>query len=407
MVSSVLKLKVKNKVNMNYGVNSPELLKEKMTNKKVVHLLMTDYKIDSRVRNETNSLVGFGYDVLVCCLSGGGVPRVEQRGEVKIRRFGIGRSRLTQYITAYFAMLMYLLKQKVDLIHAHDLTALPVAVMVSKLKRIPLVYDSHELWSQSHHGKHPIWAIKGMEIFERLFGGQSDAVIGVSDGIADYLKQYLKVPLVSTIRNIPSYTQAGVYDLFRSEFSISRSTPIFLYQGLISQSRGVDVFFQSALKVCKNNNVAFIFMGSGPYAETLRNQITGSGIENIFYKEAVPQDELLKYTSSADVGVHAIKNSCLNHDLCLPNKLFEYMTAGIPVLVSELTEMKAFVERYGIGMCFENNSVDDLSEKLQYLLKNTEVLKEFKERSVEASNSVTWEAEALILKMLYSGLLLR
>ena len=387
--------------------NSSELVKNKMINKKVVHLLMTDYKIDSRVRNETNSLVGFGYEVLVCCLSGGEQPKIERREQVNIHRFGFGRSRLLQYMTAYLFMFIYLLRQKLDIIHAHDLTALPIAVLISKLKRIPLVYDSHELWSQSHHGNHPSWAIKGMKIFERLFGGQSDAVISVSGGIATYLKKYLDVPIVSTIRNIPSYTQKGDYDLFRSEFSIDKMAPIFLYQGLISQSRGVDVFFQAALKVCAKNSVAFIFMGSGPYAEILRHQIAESGIENIFYKDAVSQNELLKYTNSADVGVHAIKNSCLNHDLCLPNKLFEYMSAGIPVLVSELTEMESFVKQYGIGVCFENDSVDDLAEKIQYLLDNTDVLADFKEHSVKASKSITWKAESVILKELYSDLLAR
>lgn len=375
--------------------------------KKTVHVLMTDYKIDSRVRNETNSLVGFGYDVLVCCLSGKGMPKTECREQVNIRRFGFGRGRLSQYITAYFSMFVHLIRQQIDIIHAHDLTALPIAVLISKLKRIPLVYDSHELWSQSHHGDHPSWAIKGMELFERLFGGQSDAVISVSGGIATYLKKYLNVPIVSTIRNIPSYTQKGDYDLFRDEFLINKTTPIFLYQGLISQSRGVDIFLQAALKVCEKNNVAFIFMGSGPYSEVLRRQVADSNIGNIFYKDAVSQNELLKYTASADVGVHAIKNSCLNHDLCLPNKLFEYMSAGIPVLVSELTEMKDFVKQYGIGLCFENDSVDDLSEKIQYLLDNPKVLLGFKERSGKASKTVTWEAEALILKELYSDLLIK
>ena len=119
------------------------------------------------------------------------------------------------------------------------------------------------------------------------------------------------------------------------------------------------------------------------------------------------KNELLKYTNSADVGVHAIKNSCLNHDLCLPNKLFEYMSAGIPVLVSELTEMKRFVNNNGIGMCFENSSVNDLSEKIQYLLDNPEELAGFRECSMNASKTITWEAEARILKELYSDLLAR
>ena len=243
---------------------------------------MTDYAIDSRVRNETDSLVGFGYDVLVCCLSGNNQPKIELRGRVNIHRFGAGRGRLFQYITAYCSIFLYLLRRKVDIIHAHDLTALPIAVLISKLKRIPLVYDSHELWSESHHGDHPYWAIRGMEIFEKLFGGQSSAVISVSEGISKYLKKYLDVPIVSTIRNIPSYIKYGKYDLFRSELPIKKTTPIFLYQGLISQSRGVDIFFEAALKVCSKNDVSFIFMGTGPYSENLRKNISESGVDNIF-----------------------------------------------------------------------------------------------------------------------------
>ncbi len=174
---------------------------------------------------------------------------------------------------------------------------------------------------------------------------------------------------------------------------------------MISESRGVDVFLNAAIEISKTNNAAFVFMGNGPYVKVLQEKIRSIESENIYYKESVSQDELLKYTNSADVGIHAIKNSCLNHDFCLPNKLFEYMSSGIPVLVSELTEMKKFVDRYGLGLCFTNDSVADLTNKIRYLIDNPEKLKQFKVNAEIAAKTVTWDSEAKFLEAAYLELL--
>ena len=89
------------------------------------------------------------------------------------------------------------------------------------------------------------------------------------------------------------------------------------------------------------------------------------------FQEPVKQDILACYTKSADIGVHAIQNTCLNHDFCLPNKLFDYTKCEIPVVVSNLTEMTKFVKDNGFGITFEDGDAKSLSQKIQTLKDKT------------------------------------
>ncbi|RBO85737.1 glycosyltransferase family 4 protein [Marinomonas aquiplantarum] len=372
---------------------------------KVLHILMTDYRIDSRVRNETYSLSNSGFDVTVLCMNGRDLPKSEIREGVKIKRFGISSIKIIQFISSYIGMFFYSLREKNSVVHAHDLTSLPIAFFISLFTMSKLVYDSHELWSESHHKKHPRVLIYLMEVFERCFGGRCDAVISVSDGISEYLQSYLKVPDVVTIRNIPSYTQRGNYDLFRSLLPISDDRKVFLYQGLISETRGVNVLFDAALKLSERNDVAFIFMGDGPFVSKMQDRLKEiKNKQSIFYLPPVSQDELLKYTISADVGIHAIRNTCKNHDLCLPNKIFEYISASLPVIVADLEEMSKLVNKYEIGLCFEDSNVDSLVECVKDLLNNSNKMNTLKFNVQELRKTLNWDNESKVLLDLYSRL---
>lgn len=374
---------------------------------KALHILMTDYSIDSRVRNETNSLLKSGCDVTVLCMNGSGLPRVDLREGVKIRRYGVKSIKILQFLTSYVGMLFYSIFRPVDIVHAHDLTSLPIAFVISLIKRSKLVYDSHELWSQSHHKDHPRLFIYTMELFERVFGRRCNAVVSVSSGISEYLKNYLNVDEVATIRNIPSYTQAGEYNLFRDTLGISPDQKIFLYQGLISETRGVDVLFNAALELSSRTDITFIFMGDGPFSANIQTKLRSASPQvkkSVYYLPPVSQDELLKYTMSADVGVHAIRNTCLNHDLCLPNKLFEYITSGLPVIVTDLTEMSKLVREHEIGLCFEDDNVASLVEKISELLNDTSKLRAYQHNALALRKTMNWENESKVLLALYEKL---
>ncbi|KGK43296.1 hypothetical protein LH51_01315 [Nitrincola sp. A-D6] len=373
---------------------------------KIVHVLMSEYRVDSRVRNETSSLVEYGFDVDVYCLSGKGLPKTESRDSVIIKRYGLStKFRSLLFLSACISMLLKSMRSKIDLVHAHDVNALPVAYFLSVIKNIPLIYDSHELWSQAHHKKRNIFILKIVEKLEVNLAKRARAIIAVSDGISNYLKCYFKNVNVYTIRNIPSYTSPGEYDLFRDEFGIEKNRIIFLYQGLMSETRGVNTIIQAACELNNNNDVAFIFMGDGPMSSNILKTILSLKLKNVYYKGAVPQDDLIKYTKSSDVGLHAIKNTCLNHDLCLPNKLFEYIAAGKPVIVSNLTEMSEFVLKNKVGLTFLEGSSDSLVSSIETAVSNKDVIDSMRANVNTINATVNWSNESKILISIYEDLL--
>jgi glycosyltransferase involved in cell wall biosynthesis len=242
---------------------------------------------------------------------------------------------------------------------------------------------------------------------EKLFAKRATKIITVSDSIKTYLEKYFAVNDIEVIRNIPSYTHSGKYNIFREKYNLSEDIRICLYQGLISKTRGVDLIVKAVLEVCKkNDNVVFFFLGDGPYLEELKQLVIDSNLEDkIYILGKIEQNELLKYTMSADIGVHAISNTCLNHEYCLPNKVFEYIHAHVVLVVTNLLELSKFVEENQVGITFEDNDAKSLEESLNKILVDNELYNKFKSNSMEASQKLTWDNEYKVLKKLYEDIL--
>jgi glycosyltransferase involved in cell wall biosynthesis len=369
---------------------------------KVLHILMSDYSVDSRVRNETISLNNI-YDVLILCMKSKKQTNDEIRESVKIQRCGlILNSKLLSYFVTYIHMLFKSIFIKIDSVHAHDLNALPLGFFISKLKRVPLIYDSHELWSESLHGNHRIWLLKLAAYFERVIAKRASCIITVSESIKDYLEEYVPHDNVRVIRNVPSYIHNGKFDLFREKYDIAADTPIFLYQGLISEARGVKIILQALMELPTNRIFSFVFLGNGPYKNQLISLVNDSNLSHkVYVADAVSQDVLLKYTSSADIGVHAIDNSCLNHEYCLPNKVFEYVNSGIGLLCPDLKELSSFVNDYSVGDTFKCGDYHDLSTKILAFIDNPMSITEAKNQSLNVRKDLSWSSEESILLDVY------
>lgn len=375
--------------------------------KQIVHILMTDYLLDSRVKNETVSLVNDGYDLNVYCLNSRIISHDELRENVPLKRFGIVGNKYLTFISAYIAMFFYSLNKKIDLIHAHDLNSLPIAYLISLIKRVPFIYDSHELWSQSHHSISSKYILNMIALMERFFAKRTTRIITVSDSIKEYLEKYFSVNNIEVIRNIPSYTHSGNYNLLREQYNLSNEIKICLYQGMISEHRGVSLIVKSAIEVCeKNNKVVFFFLGEGEHLDKFKNLVKEKGFyEQIFFLGRIEQDKLLKYTMSADIGIHAISNTCLNHEYCLPNKVFEYLHSNLVLVVTNLIELSKFVEENEIGLTFRDNDYLDLEKKITELLTNEALYLGYKNNVGKIAPNLTWSNEYLKLRNMYQDLL--
>jgi glycosyltransferase involved in cell wall biosynthesis len=379
---------------------------ECMAATRVLHLLMSDYKIDSRVRNETESLKNSGCVIDVFCLKSGDTEKTELRNGVRIARFGTFADRkILHILTAYLGFLCAAMRKNYRLVHAHDFTALPIGFLLSRLKRIPLIYDSHELWSESEHENYPRYLLKTAYRLEKTLAGKADRIITVSDSINQFLRQHFGNPRIATIRNVPSYTVPHRSNILRERYSIPGHIPVLIYQGAISRARGVDVLL-GAIEKIKHADFKFLFLGNGPYVKEVDKFINEHHLKSkIILSEAVPQNELLKYLSGGDIGVHAISSSCLNHEYCLPNKLFEYIHAGLGILCTHLKEMSQLVQDNNIGLTFEDNNLDDLALQMRYLIEHRDQIELYKSNSRRLRETLTWDREFIGLKLLYQELI--
>lgn len=370
--------------------------------KKVLHVLISDYEVDSRVRNETESLLKF-YNVEVLCLKGKSSNNDGIRKGVKLTRLGLNfKNKMLKYLTAYFAMFFYSLTKKYSVVHAHDMNALPVAFLIAKIKRVPLVYDSHELWSESLHGNHPKWLLAIVQNVEVKLAHKANHVITVSESISNYLKTHFQNPNVSVVRNVPSYIHDSSYNYFRENLPISESTPIFLYQGLISEARGVKMLLNAILELPKDLSFSFVFLGDGPFKEELGELIIKYNLsDKVFNLKGVSQNILLKYTSSADIGVHALDNSCLNHEYCLPNKVFEYLNAGIGLICPDLIELSKFIESEKVGSTFKCGDKSALSQEIEKYAVNQSLIVSAKQAALESRKTLNWASEEQYLLDVY------
>jgi glycosyltransferase involved in cell wall biosynthesis len=141
-------------------------------------------------------------------------------------------------------------------------------------------------------------------------------------------------------------------------------------------------------------------MGYGPMEDyiTSRSHTT----DNVFFREAVRPEDILRYTSSADVGLSVIEPISLSYEYCMPNKLFEYLNAGLPVITSPTKEQKLFVEENRVGMVSEDYSPESIEKVVDYIAKNKD---EYIESVRKASLTYNWHQESKKIESIYRKVL--
>lgn len=375
-----------------------------MINKlRVTSIVFNNFKNDSRVLKEAISLQSNGFSVNVVALHEDPLEEREKLGDVLVHRIKLTTRKWSKntfvQIFKYIEFLFRFCKEyrNSDILHCNDLGTLPVGVFVKFLfnRKVKIVYDAHEyeihiLSNQSQR------SIKLAFYLERFLIKYADKVITVSDSIAnEYVRLYgISKPVI--VLNCPSYVNAPKHDLFRKELGIRQDQTIFLYQGGLSKSRGIEMLIEAFTTANDDKNV-IVFMGYGPLESNIRKH---AEIHNkIFFKQAVSPKILLEYTASADYGILFYEDSCLNHRYCSPNKMFEYLMAGIPIVTSNLVEIKKIVQQYSVGIVAEintNSGFIDAIEKIKKLNHNLLL------NNVDQARKIfTWEAQEKVLLQAY------
>ncbi len=369
---------------------------------KVVLLVFNSFVNDSRVLKEAVSLHDNDYEVKIIAHLDKDLNAQEDLFGISLVRVSYLDRKKADRLDKLFAYAQYFiqavkLSRHSDILHCNDLNTLPIGVVVKVFfnKEVKIVYDAHEYEINDKPNQSRL-SIKLHYLLEKLLIKYADGVITVSDAIADaYTKLYgIKKPAL--VLNTPAYQEIEKKDIFRETFSIPKEKTVYLYQGGLSRGRGIETLLDTFVQVDEQNVI--VFMGYGPLAGMVQEYALK--YVNIFYHEAVSPDILLDYTCSGDFGILFYENSCLNHDYCSPNKMFEYLMAEIPVIVSNLYEMKKIVNEYKIGIVAQDNSIQGLKQAIEdsKALDQEEVQEKIKK-------IYNWEAQEKVLFHLYKEVL--
>ncbi|MEE9131737.1 MAG: glycosyltransferase [Phycisphaerales bacterium] len=311
------------------------------------------------------------------------------------------------------AMNLQFTRHAIDLqpyiVQSHDLNTLFGGTLVKRLTGAPLVYDSHELFLKRNIGNKSrardnlIWAP-----VERFCIGKCDAVLSVAEGICDYLAKQYGISKPHLIRNVQPFEPPGARTtVLADELGIPADRRIVIYPGAITINRGLEVMIDSAPYL---NGAAYVIMGyarNADYLASLKQRATKLGVmsSSIFFREAVPIDDVVRYVASADLGIVPTQNVCLSYFFESSNKIFHCVMAGVPVAMSDHREKRLLVEEYGIGALFDETDPKEIARVVNETLDDREAYNVMRRNCLEAARVLNWEHEEYKLRQIFADLL--
>lgn len=287
-----------------------------------------------------------------------------------------------------------------DCITCHSLPVLPICVRAKKTLDCRLVYEPHELETEStvSRGLRQIMAKR----LERKLIGYCDEVITVCDSISDWYADAYSIPRPKVVRNTPkeypSIDTSNEKNILRTQFKIPEQALLFIYQGYLGRGRRIEQYLDVFKKL--DSDYQIVFMGNGDFEAQVKQ--ASSEHANIHYQDAVPPEQVIQYTRCADVGLCGVENICLSYYYSLPNKIFEYLAAGIPCLVPDFPEMRRVLNETGCGWLHEESN-----EKLQRSITSIrrEEVAQKASAAVAAKEVYCWKNESKAIVSAYRNVM--
>jgi glycosyltransferase involved in cell wall biosynthesis len=312
---------------------------------------------------------------------------------------------LIRHLYAYLLFNCKVLKDAVikppQVVHVNDLKALSLGVLLKFLTGSRLVYDCHEHETEDLKLVGRPVQKKLCKILEKNLIKFTDSVVTVSPEIAiDYENSYnIRTELVL---NAPPRVQSIQTETpnitVRNSLGLGDDVKIVLYLGGLVRGRGIECLLSTISMLPQNVHICFV--GYGELEELIKNSSDLN--PRIHFHRAVEPSQVVSFVKSADVGISIIPNTCRSYDFCLPNKLFEYIHAGLPIVCSNLVSMRRFITKYRVGEIVDELSPENVASKILKVLSNkNDYLKQMK----DVQNEYCWERQEETLLGIYSKIL--
>jgi glycosyltransferase involved in cell wall biosynthesis len=254
-----------------------------------------------------------------------------------------------------------------DIIHVHDLPMLCIGARIKKQLGIPLIYDMHEYYPEQPRLTPEQQA--SLRTREKKDIHKADVIITVNSMLGAIIKRDYELPRIDIIQNavLPGaqYNMEQKYDRFREDYPHLKSRMLLLYQGVLAENRNLEIAIQG-MSLLKDDRWVLLIMGYGDYRSRLVKMVFDFNANGrVLFVPAKPQEILLTYTASADVGLIPYPtNKDINTHYVSPNKLYEFITTCTPIISNRLPYVQKVVEQNGFGLVADLNSPETFSEAI-------------------------------------------
>ena len=367
---------------------------------KIVVSVSNDLVTDQRVKKVCQTLFDEGYDILLIGRRLKGSLNIDRPYDVHRFRLLFNKKFLF-YFEFNIRLFFKLLITKKDILLSNDLDTLLPNYLISRICGKKLVYDSHELFTEVPELiKRPLIQKVWITIEKHIFPNLKN-VITVNEAIANIYHQKYNVP-VNVVKNISYAIKNRIIDE-NLKASLTQGKKMLIIQGSgINVDRGAE----EAVEMMQYLDDMILFIiGSGDVIEKLKEMISHLDLSRkVKILGKMPFDDLIKYTTIADLGLSLDKGTNLNYELSLPNKIFDFVQCQIPVMASNRVLVADLIEKNQIGMIFKDHDPKKMAELVKDIFQNTHRYNQWKENLKKVSEIYNWESESMKLKEIYKNL---
>lgn len=369
--------------------------------KRAIVSVINDLVTDQRVHKSCLTLIKAGFAVMLVGRRMRKSPNMPDRPYKCIRMRLLFEKGPLFYAEYNIRLFFFLLFTRSSLLVSNDLDTLLPNFLIARLKRKPLVYDSHEYFTETPElvnrpRVQRIWKSIEAYIIPRL-----KWMITVNESIAQLFEKEYGVK-VYVVRNIPARRKMKL-EYSKQHLGLPKDKKLLVLQGSgINIQRGAEELTQAMQFL---PDAFLMIIGGGDVLPHLKQFVENNNLhDRILFLPRMPYEEMMAYTELADLGLTLDKDTNLNYRFSLPNKLFDYIQAGVPVMATPLPEVSKIIKHYKIGTFTHSTGYEALAEDIRNAISNTELLDVWQKNLKHAAQELCWENEETGLLKIYEEL---
>jgi glycosyltransferase involved in cell wall biosynthesis len=366
----------------------------------ICHFTLNPIDYERRIQNQADCASKAGNSICIVALGIPGDVPYEKKDEYTLHRIFIPfhSGGPLKFLHFNLKLLVFGFRKKLQIIHCHDLWVLPAAAILVFIKRCKLIYDAHEYYAGLEIFRHHKIRKKLWMITESLIVGKVDVLLTVSEPLAMlYKKRYARLKRIEVIRNLP--LKEKIPDNIEKLLPLSDSRKSILYQGHFRPGRGLLNLIKSLHYV---ENAHLFLIGGGEMESELRLLVEDNALqEKVTFMGYIPTAKLIQTSRCADLGLVLFEPTSLNYSYALPNKFFEYIMAGLPVLASNIKTFEDYINKYEIGLTVDPSNVQEIAKKIMTMISDDTQMRIWQQKAVKASEELNWESEAIKMNKIY------